>query len=275
MKTLKTMLLVLVLCMLFPFCNLPKHINKPLKHSTTKKGISVTGVPASFAFDTFYKKYIDADGIPVISSGKVPDEALLEARTIIIVVLRKIPAVRDKIISNKGRVAIMSVSELPTNIPEHRDLNTAFPETNWDTRGRGYGATLQRPATSCAEENLLCYPIDPYKGENILVHEFAHTIHLLGLRYTDPSFEEKLKAAYDNAKKKGIWSYTYAISNLQEYWAEGVQDWFNVNLVANPANGIHNEVHTRAQLMLYDPKLYDLISSYFLDDNEKVGCQSK
>ena len=234
----------------------------------------ISSVPASFHFNDFYKKYINAGGIPVISSEKVPDAALLEAKKIIGQMLANVPEIIPKLQVYNVRVAIMGVNELPTDIPEHSDLNTEFPGTNWNTRGRGYGATVERPATTCAEENLLCYTNDRYKGENILVHEFAHTIHQLGLHFLYPGFDEQLACIYDIAIERGLWKNTYAISNVKEYWAEGVQDWFNVNVKSVPANGIHNEISTRQQLKDYDPDLYDLISLYFSDTNEKVGCQA-
>src|SRR5262245_49374954 len=40
-------------------------------------------VPESLGVSPFYKKYVDAMGIPVISSERVPDDALLVARDII------------------------------------------------------------------------------------------------------------------------------------------------------------------------------------------------
>jgi hypothetical protein len=101
---------------------------------------------------------------------------------------------RQAIIRNKIRVAIMAPTELTTDIPEHSDLT---PKDYWDRRARGLGATKIRPATSCGEENLLCYPGDPYFGESILIHEFAHTIHEIALAEVDPSFDARLKRAYE------------------------------------------------------------------------------
>ena len=40
-------------------------------------------VPASLGVSPFYTKYVDAQGIPVIASEKVPDDALLVARDIV------------------------------------------------------------------------------------------------------------------------------------------------------------------------------------------------
>jgi len=39
------------------------------------------------------------------------------------------------------------------------------------------------------------------------------------------------------------------------------QSWFDTNLTSVPPNGIHNEIHTRAQLETYDPRLSRLLAS--------------
>ncbi|WP_457129431.1 hypothetical protein [Mucilaginibacter sp. HD30] len=234
----------------------------------------VNKATANLRLNAFYKKYLNADGLLIVSSSNVPDEALLQARMIILQMLAKISAVKNKLIANKIKVAVMGINEVTTDIPEHSDLNTAFPETNWNTRTRGLGATVARPVVSCAEENLLGYARDNYRGEDILIHEFAHTIHLMGLNYLDNDFDNKLKSIYNDARKNGLWENTYAISNYQEYFAEGVQCWFNANLEAIPCNGVHNQINTKTELNNYDPKLFELISLYFNDDPKKVSRQS-
>jgi hypothetical protein len=246
----------------------------PAKHSSIEDTLKVSPVPSSFGFNPFYKKYIDASGIPIISSDKVPDAALLQARKIVVQMLSnvKLRVTAKTIAQNKIKIAVMSKDELTTDIPEHSDLNRAFPGTNWDTRTRGLGATAVRPATSCAEENLLCYPDDRYAGEDILVHEFAHTIHQFAIRYLDRGFDKKLHKIYDHAKANGLWKNTYAISNADEYWAEGVTDWYNLNQEAIPGNGIHNEINTREELEVYDVELFDLINRYFEKENDKFSC---
>jgi hypothetical protein len=92
------------------------------------------------------------------------------------------------------------------------------------------------------------------------------------LVFAYPDFQKDLDAAYSNAKNKKLWSNTYAIENADEYFAEGVQDWFNANLEANPANGIHNYVNTRAELKDYDPTLYNLLKKFFPADDNKCTC---
>jgi len=78
-----------------------------------------------------------------------------------------------------------------------------------------------------------------------------------------PDFRTRLVKAYSNAIAAGKWKNTDAASNVDEYWAEGVQDWFDVNLTSVPTNGIHNEIHLRAQLQQYDPELAALIAEVF------------
>lgn len=221
----------------------------------------VTESPPSSDIDPFYKKYTSASGLPIISSGKVPDRALIVAADVVRRMLSKRPDVAEALANLKVRVAVMAQSELTTDIPEHSDLD---PKEYWDKRARGLGATIARPVCSCAEENLLGYPDDRYRGESILIHEFAHTIHL-GLSQVDPDFDAKLKALFDAALADGLWDQTYAATNPSEYWAEGVQSWFDSNRESETTNGIHNHVNTREELIAYDPDLAALIATVFDD----------
>jgi cyclophilin family peptidyl-prolyl cis-trans isomerase len=159
--------------------------------------------------------------------------------------------------TNRVRLAVMAWNEFTTDIPEHHDLT---PAVYWDRRARGLGATSARPAVSCAEENLLCHPGDPYATENICIHEFAHAIHGMGLKSVDPTFESRLREAYAAAKTKGLWKGTYAGTNPSEYWAEAVQDWFDNN---RHDDALHNHVHTRAMLKEYDPQAARLCAEVF------------
>jgi len=222
--------------------------------------------PAALHLDGFYKKHLDAAGLPIVSSEKVPDAALREAQTIVLKLATQREDILKSMIQHKTRVAIMARTEVTTDIPEHRDLNKVFPATDWNKRCRGVGATLARPACSATEENLLQLDEDRYRGESILIHEFGHTLLVMGLDGIDPAFRRALDAAYKGALAKGLFQKTYAATNADEYWAEGVQDWFDANLKASPANGIHNEIGTRFELRKYDPALASLLEKVFGDD---------
>ncbi len=225
-------------------------------------GIEITSVPASLGLDPFYRKYTDAGGIPVISSGKVPEEALLKTRAIVLAMLSKRDNVRLMLIEKNARVGIIGATEVTTDMPEYEFLKDD-PNTNWDERSRGLGGTIWVPLTTGAEENIMCYSDDRYHPEDILIHEFAHAIHGMGIIFVEPDFEERLNTLFNDAISSGKWANTYAASNFSEYWAEGVQDWYNVNNQSIPANGVHNHVNTRSELQQYDVGLYNLISEYF------------
>lgn len=231
----------------------------------------VSTPPAALELDPFYTKYCNANGLPVISSSLVPDAALHSVRREVLEMTSARPDVLAAMVSNKVRIAIMATTEVTTSIPEHSQLNQQFPGTDWDTRARGLGATLFIPVSSAAEENVLCYSNDGYRGEDINIHEFAHSMDLTGLRVVDSSWENRLTSTYQAAMNAGLWANTYAASDKQEYFAEGVQSWFGVNLQASPSNGIHNHVNTREELKDYDKALYDLVAGV-MPANWAPGC---
>ena len=139
-----------------------------------------------------------------------------------------------------------------------------FPELSgkdyWDARARGTGGSLTDPFCSCAEENLLGYPGDPYQQECILIHEFAHCVHLRGMVNVDATFDQRLEQTYQQAMVAGLWKGKYASVNHHEYFAEGVQSWFGNNRVNDHD---HNHVHTRELLIQYDSGLAALCREVF------------
>ena len=216
-------------------------------------------VRKTFNLDPFYEQWVDVEGLPVVASAKVNPYAVKEAAWLIRQMIGHRQDVLQALVKNSVRFVVMAYNELTTQIPEHSDLQ---PSSYWDRRARGLGSTPARPAVSCGEENLLNYAGDPYSTENILVHEFAHAIHQMGLNTVAPSFEDRLKVAYDAAVEKGLWENTYAITNRAEYWAEGTQSWFDTNRANDDQ---HNHVDTRDKLKEYDPVLATLLTEVFGD----------
>jgi alpha-glucosidase len=161
--------------------------------------------------------------------------------------------VRQELIKRRVRFVVMAPTEMTTDVPEQAHMDSEY----WDRRARGLGGRI----CSCGEENLLNLPGDRYSNENILIHEFSHTIHNYGLRRLDAEFNSRLTELYDDAMDKGLWKNTYAATNPGEYWAEAVQSYFDCN--AAPRRGVHNEVDTREELKEYDPDLFALIDESF------------
>jgi hypothetical protein len=218
----------------------------------------------------FYTQRVSAGGFPIVASTKVNPYALKEAAYLVDLMLAKRPDVRAAMIRSGARLCVLAHNEFTTDQPEFRKLGEQprkeFPGISgrdyWDARARGMGGSERDPFCSCAEENLLGYPGDPYAAECILIHELAHNIHLRGMVNVDPSFDVRLKATYDAAMSGGLWKGKYASVNHHEYFAEGVQSWFDNN---REHDHDHNHVNTREELRQYDPRLAQICREVFGD----------
>ena len=227
----------------------------------------VTGIPEGKNIPSFYQKYIETEGLYVTSSGKVSDEALLKACDIISLMLAKRPDVKAHMVKKGCHVMVIGKDEETCDLPEFAHIcNCEDSIKYWNWRARGFGGAPEDEfSSSCGEENLLALPQDKYAGENILIHEFAHLIHTVGIVGVEPDFNERLEALRQHAIRKGLWEKTYAVSNKEEYFAECVQSFFNCNRYAEPANGVHNWVNRRTKLKTYDPDMYRLLQEYFYE----------
>lgn len=220
------------------------------------------GIPA------FYSQRVSAGGFPIVASARVNPYALKEAAYLVDLMLAKRPDVRDAMIKSGARLSILAWNEFTTDQPEWKWLAKrpvpGFPGISArdyrDARARGMGGSMTDPFCSCAEENLLGYRGDPYASENIFIHEFAHNIHLRGMSNVDPGFDGRVKNSYDAAMKAGLWKGKYASVNHHEYFAEGVQSWFDDN---RENDHDHNHVNTRAELVEYDAGLAGLCREVF------------
>lgn len=226
------------------------------------------GVPA------FYTQVVRAHGYPICGSARVSSYALKEAAYLADLMLVKRPDVREAMIASGSRLCILAHDEFTTDQPEWAWLGkvpvSGFESMSIkyyrDARARGMGGSATDPFCSCAEENLLAYEGDPYSTECIFIHEFAHNIHLRGLANVDVTFDQRVKSAFDAAMKAGLWKGKYASMNHHEYFAEGVQSWFDNN---RENDHDHNHVNTRTELLDYDPGLAALCREVFGDTELK------
>ena len=84
--------------------------------------------------------------------------------------------------------------------------------------------------TACCagEENVLMEDDRHYWQENILIHEFSHSIMCIGM---DEEQRKSIEAAYSDAKAAALYqSHIYMMANADEYWAEATQSWFDATV---------------------------------------------
>lgn len=224
-------------------------------------------VRAAYHLDPFYKKYASAHGLPVLASDSPVDRTLELACLLVKEMIVERPDVHAALLANHVTFAILGRDEVTRDIPEYRDLPDYY-----DTRSRGLGGHTGL----CAEENVLCdRQHDPYRGQSVCVHELAHTIAIYGLFDADSTFEDRLAEAYRSAREAGLWSNTLAAQDAQEYWAEGVQAWYDTNVEADPPDGVHGPINTRRELAAYDRVLYELIDELLPSETRWPDCYRK
>lgn len=233
--------------------------------------IQLASPPAALGMDPFYKQYIDVGGVAVVSSAAVPDEALVSVAQMLAEMLTHNPELRYSIANFPSHVAVLGLDEEIADIPEFGRVIAEHPDWGvFDGRTvaelRAVGGTTFLPVTVAAEENALCYEEDTYL-EDTSVHELAHTFLLVGLEgEAGPGeFRARLEQSLADALAAGAWTGSYAASNADEYWAEGVQAWFDVGWSLTG-------VDTRTELEAYDPTLAGMVREVFGDAELFSSC---
>ncbi len=178
--------------------------------------------------DPFYKQHVVADGLLIVGSEKVSPYALREVAYLARQMLTNRPDVMKTLGGKRKMYAcVMAYNEMQNELPECRGLDAW-----WNYRARG----LAGGSVSCGEENVLGFQGDPWQGENIFIHEFAHGLQGV-IGGIDEPFNKRLATLYDKAKQSGRFR-GYAIEGgIGEFWAEGVQAWFNCNGTIRPKSG--------------------------------------
>ncbi|MEZ4778329.1 MAG: FISUMP domain-containing protein [Flavobacteriaceae bacterium] len=226
---------------------------------------TITGIPSDVGLSSYYSKYINCSGIPVIGAADVPDEAIQIASETIAFMLEGLGSVRSKLISDGNYVALYpeggSISQLPENFLTGTNNTGNY---TWNQNG------LKAVASDTA--SLLCYPEVGYG--HTLVHEMAHMIHIGALRLINSGFQSQLVSTFNTATAAGKWNNTYARTNENEYLAEAVTIWYGVNYIGpEGGDGDRNNIGTRTQLQNYDSGIFNLINSNFNSLTDIPGCR--
>ncbi|HVL11539.1 MAG TPA: hypothetical protein VM529_03185, partial [Gemmata sp.] len=231
--------------------------------------------PAKLKFDPYYTKFTLAREFPVL--GKIAsDEAMLKANDTV----RKLFAYRHDVlkamIADGARLVVLGKNEKLGNLPEFKDAkNRAELDL---VRYLDYTPALKLMVVP--EENVLGLAKEPFAGKNMVVSVFARGMYLVaGLRPVDPEFEKRrdkqqyelrvkrldvdfdnrLKKLFDAAAEKKLWRGTAAVHTRADYWAAGVEAYFDAAGQGVAPNGADRPITTREALKAYDPELFTLV----------------
>ncbi len=237
---------------------------------------SVIAPPAQFRVDPYYRKFTYAREFVILGSKHVSDAALLKANDSI----RKMFAYRHDIlkalIADGARLVILGRTERPSDLPEFRDAanRAGFDEVRY----RDY--TPSAKLMVVPEENVLRLPSDGSAGKSAVVSVFAKGAYRvcgtrpaqlggkmrgprqqyeLRVKRLDIEFDKQLAKLHEAAKSAKLWRGTPADRDRVEYWAAGVEAYFDAAGAGFPPHGADRPITTREALKTYDPGLYMLV----------------
>ena len=168
----------------------------------------------------FFLKYTHVQGFPIVSSGKPSDYALLEAAYQIREMTRNRPEILRVIGTNRNYVIVFTKGESAGNA----GIDMGKPSARSPDPSKR--ATWGGATTAVTEGGLLKLPGDAFPWTSMLMHEFAHTVHLVAMKTLDPGFEDRLTRLYEECKAAGHWKGLYRMENREEFWAVAVEIWF-------------------------------------------------
>jgi hypothetical protein len=198
----------------------------------------------------------------VTGDATVPQTALTAAGTLLRTMLRHRPDIAQRL-EQAGAFTAVSPRDKPIcALPYFADLSaTLCGEYGYG----GAGGTHSHPITACGERNVLAEPDDPYQrgrlpyGQDVCVHELAHTIMNVGLAGPDLL---RITQRYQAVQSQGLWNGDYANTNEMEFWAIMSQFYFQAGPNAT-YSAFHHIANGPQALEQYDPQTFALLDSIY------------
>ncbi|MFA6235936.1 MAG: hypothetical protein WC635_01310 [Bacteriovorax sp.] len=255
-----------------PAADFPCHYSSPqsqLGPSTEKLALDIQTATNKIIKGTqpeFYKKFLNSNGLLIKGSQKVSDTSLARASETLNKMLGKRADIRNNLIDKKADIVIIAPSENYCSFPETEELKGT---KTFDGRDFceicGAGGNEGRPITAICEDNLLKTKKDPYFGsEDILTHELAHTIHILGM---NESTKKRLNELYNIAKRNNLFAKnkngeaTYVMANDEEFFACLSAVWFGAH---NPkSTAFPPELRDRDSIRQISPLIYEFLKEIY------------
>ncbi|MCY4082499.1 MAG: fibronectin type III domain-containing protein [Caldilineaceae bacterium] len=218
----------------------------------------VSSPPYWLSLHPYYTKYLDAGGIPVVSSSDVSDEEFYQVRDTFLAMLSDRPDLLKTMNDHGFRLLIYPLrfekGGLTSDLPEFRGLGLSR---------RVFGAAGRTPYGWVAGG-----PEVARHCNRVMIHEIAHLIEdAIRLQPGGDRFIQKLNSAYQAAMLRGLWQDRYASTNALEYWAELVLAWLTPSQFAGWLGpGYH-------KLADYDPVGADLVAEVLGNPTPLTFCE--
>lgn len=173
---------------------------------------------AYYDLDTdFYKKSVLVQDILIATSDNVSDYALKESAYLFDKILSSIDKdIAQRVRDKKVLCLLIGATEQISELPQFTTDKTGAELDYYNWRSRGFLKNLRidgkkQSVVVFAEEDVLEYP-DGMQDESILIHEFGHVVMFQGF---DEDQMKRVTAAYENAKKTGLYQDGYAAQRFR------------------------------------------------------------
>lgn len=215
--------------------------------------------------EAFYNRYIDADGLAIVSNDQTADAYLINAKKTYLLMTSKRPELRERLRGN----TYIAVIDLPVHFTP--EIAVRNPEPVFYSGTCIINRDWHAPAPSEESDRVSFCVAQVFHGfeterlMSTVVHELAHRLDL-AIQYFDPDFLEpaaqksgKLYEAYKNAEEKQMWP-SWVLRNVPgEYFAELVQIWFYQTANDSP----YDFFDTYEEFEAHDPMGYALLEPWF------------
>ena len=187
----------------------------------------------------YYTKYLNVEGIAIMSSDNVDDNIFYKAKDIVLKVTSKHPQFRRDL--SRARLLLAAPGKWIQSLPEVQEFFLSR-----------YGYTY-----ILADEVKFCAAVVEWEGRpnmGVFTHELGHAI-VPSIDRLEPNFEGLLGRAYERAMALETWEDPLMSKNPMEYWAEGVKLWTH-------DVGTGRQFETKEAFMEHDKELADLLDTW-------------
>ena len=216
------------------------------------------GPPPHLNADPYYRKYLDARGIPILAPESVADEELRRAQATLFGMVADRPHLLDVLASQNTRVLLYDQDKGGlSQLPEFADYSDSKFAGVWGETS--YGGAVAAPAMTT------------YHCNETLIHEIAHALDY-AIRIhewetnREPEFKQARNQAYLSAMNAGLWA-GYESTLSHEYWAEMVVHWLRPDLFRTQFG--------LSDLSEYDGKAARLIEHYLGNPTLPDFCKTR
>ena len=199
---------------------------------------------------TYYKQFIDVDGIIVKANEMVEVRSMYNSADVIRVMMSSLrDDIRQCLVRQGAAMAVAPFDEFITTLPEF------YPEKGELDLAGGLGAGKKQPVSGVVEGWVIT------GAYSLVLHEFAHAVQNLCF-----TVDEQMEWAslYESTRDAGLLPGTYAMTNDDEFFAEFSVSFFEL-WYQSVWDGVYGRMPPKQQLSEDFPEVFAFLGEIYED----------